>query len=194
MKQIKSMLPILLVVTGLAVYFIQRPHAFYGTPIDPPYPAQNFTLASAAGPVSFVDFRGKLVVVYFGYTFCPDVCPATLAKLTEVLKKLSAQAADVQILMVSLDPERDTPERLEEYLAHFDPSFIGITGTRDQLDLITAANDIFYEKKPGSSPDNYSIDHTTSLLVFDRELNLVLLIPFESTPDQVADDLKYLLK
>jgi protein SCO1/2 len=188
------MVPILLVITGLAVYFFQRPHAFYGTAVDPPYPAQNFTLTSAAGPVSLIDFRGKLVVVYFGYTFCPDVCPATLAKLTQALKNLGAQAAEVQVLMVSLDPERDTPERLEEYLTSFDPSFIGITGTKEQLDFITAANGVFYEKISGSSPDNYSIDHTASLLVFDRELSLVLLIPFETTPNQVADDLKYLLK
>ena len=194
MKKIKSIFPILVVVGGLLIYFLQRPHAFYGTNVGPPTPVKNFTLTSANGPVSLDDFRGRFVILFFGYTSCPDVCPATMGNLAQAMKSLGSQAQEVQTIMVSLDPGRDTPQRLAEYLSHFDLSFIGITGTKEQIDRITAANGVFYEIKPGTSLENYSIDHTASLQVLDRDLNLVLLIPFGNTPAQIADDLKYLLK
>jgi protein SCO1 len=194
MKYLRSAFPVLLVVAGLVIYFVQRPHAFYGTAVEPPIPTRDFTLESAAGPISLSDYRGKFVILYFGYTFCPDVCPATLGNLKQALKTIGSRAHEVQTIMVSLDPERDTPQRLSEYLTHFDPSFLGITGTQETLKQITSDNGIYFEKEAGSSPDNYSIDHTASLIVLDREQNLVLLIPFGNTPDQIADDLQYLLK
>jgi len=187
-------MPVILIVAGLAFYFLQRPHAFYGDAVQPPVTVQDFTLAGVEGPVSLHDFRGKLVILFFGYTYCPDVCPSTLVTLGQAMQQLGPLADSVQVVMVSVDPDRDTPEVLANYVANFDPAFAGITGTKDQIDRIAAANDVFYEIKPGSSPDDYLISHTASLLVLDADSNLVLLIPFGNTPAQIADDLKYLLK
>jgi protein SCO1/2 len=119
---------VILLGFAAGIYFF-RPHAFHGTVIQSPDPAFNFTLSGANGDVSLSDYRGKLVLIYFGYTFCPDICPATLANAAQALRELGPQAEEVQVIMISLDPERDTPEKLARYMAHFHPSFIGVTGT-----------------------------------------------------------------
>ena len=156
-------LVISVVVAGLAagVYFF-RPHTFHGTVIQSPDPSYNFTLTSADGDVSLSDYRGKLVLIYFGYTFCPDICPATLANVGQSLRELGAKADDVQLIMVSLDPERDTPEKLAEYVSHFHPSFVGVTGTQDELDKIASLYGIFYEKTAGTDNTGYLINHTAT--------------------------------
>lgn len=194
MKNFLSFVPVLLIVAGLAVYFMLRPHAYYGDPVDPPIPVQSFTLTGQKGPVSLQDYHGKLIVLFFGYTYCPDVCPTTLGTLAQAMQTMGSLATGVQVIMVSVDPDRDTPEGLAEYVANFDPSFIGVTGSKEKINAVTDANGIFYEIVPGSSADDYSINHTASLLVLDKNLNLVLLIPFGNKPAQIADDLKYLLK
>ncbi len=179
------------ITTG--VYFF-RPHVFHGTVIQSPEPSYNFTLTGADGDVSLSDFRGKLVLLYFGYTFCPDICPATLANVGQALRKIGAKAEDVQLVMISLDPERDTPEKLAEYVAHFHPSFIGVTGSQEQLDEVASLYGIFYQKTEGSDATGYLIDHTATLMVIDREGYLKLVFPFGVTPDEIADDLKYMLR
>ncbi|MBI5962949.1 MAG: SCO family protein [Chloroflexi bacterium] len=192
----KAAIVIGVVIAGLAagVYFF-RPHTFHGTVIQSPDPSYNFTLTSANGNVSLSDYRGKLVLVYFGYTFCPDICPATLANVGQALKKLGDdKASQIQTIMVSLDPERDTPEKLAEYVAHFHPSFIGITGSNEKLAEVTSLYGIFYERSQGSTEENYLIDHTATLLVIDREGYLKLVFPFGVTVDEIADDLKYMLR
>ena len=191
----KILLASFAIILGLAtgIYFF-RPHTFHGTVIQSPEPSYDFKLSGAKGDVSLSDFRGKLVLVYFGYTFCPDICPATLGNVNQALKKLGDQADDVQLIMISLDPERDTPERLAQYVAQFRPSFIGITGTKEQIDMVTSLYGIFYEKKQGSDATKYLIDHTATLMVIDREGYLKLVFPFGVTPDEIADDLKYMLR
>ena len=188
-------LVISVVVAGLAagVYFF-RPHTFHGTVIQSPDPSYNFTLTSADGDVSLSDYRGKLVLIYFGYTFCPDICPATLANVGQSLRELGAKADDVQLIMVSLDPERDTPEKLAEYVSHFHPSFVGVTGTQDELDKIASLYGIFYEKTAGTDNTGYLINHTATLLVIDREGYLKLVFPFGVTVPEIVDDLKYMLR
>lgn len=182
---------ILGLVTG--VYFF-RPHAFHGTVIQSPETSYDFTLTSAKGDVSLSDFRGKLVLIYFGYTFCPDVCPATLGHVNQAMKQLGNKAEDIQLIMISLDPERDTPAKLEEYVAHFNPAFLGITGTQEQVDTVTSLYGIFYEKKEGSAASGYLIDHTATLMVIDREGYLKLVFPFGVTVPEIVDDLKYMLR
>ena len=192
----KVVLIIGVVLAGLAagIYFF-RPHTFHGTVIHSPDPSYNFKLTSASGDVSLSDYRGKLVLVYFGYTFCPDICPATLANVGQALRKLGDdKAGEIQTIMISLDPERDTPEKLAEYVAHFHPSFIGITGSNETVAEVTSLYGIFYEKHDGSTPENYLIDHTATLLVIDREGYLKLVFPFGVTVDEIADDLKYMLR
>jgi protein SCO1 len=194
--KIKIALIIVAVLAGLAVgiYFF-RPHTFHGTVIQSPNPSFNFKLTGANGDVSLSDYRGKLVLIYFGYTFCPDICPATLANIGQALRKLGDdKASEIQTIMISLDPERDTPEKLAGYVAHFHPSFIGITGTNEQLAEVTSLYGIFYEKHEGGTAEKYLIDHTATLLVIDREGYLKLVFPFGVTVDEIADDLKYMLR
>lgn len=194
--KLKIGIGIVIFFTGLAlgVYFFS-PHTFHGTVIQSPSPSFDFTLTGADGDVSLSDFRGKLVVIYFGYTFCPDICPATLANVGQALRRMNeSQAKDVQLIMISLDPQRDTPKKLSEYVAHFYPSFIGITGSNEKLAEVTSLYGIFYEKSAGSTTENYTIDHTATLLVIDREGYLKLVFPFGVTVDEIADDLKYMLR
>ena len=162
--------------------------------IQSPETSYDFNLTGGKGDVSLSDFRGKLVLIYFGYTFCPDVCPATLGQVNQAMKQLGSKAEDIQLIMISLDPERDTPAKLEEYVAHFNPTFLGITGTQEQVETVASLYGIFYEKKEGSAASGYLIDHTATLMVIDREGYLKLVFPFGVTADEIADDLKYMLK
>ena len=194
--KIKILLGVLVIILGLAagVYFF-RPHSFHGTVIQSPNPSFDFTLTSADGNITLSDYRGKIVLIYFGYSFCPDICPATLANVAQALRNMSeSQAKDVQLIMVSLDPARDTPEKLAEYVAHFHPSFIGATGSDETLTEVTSLYGIFYEKHESDSAGGYLIDHTATLLVIDREGYLKLVFPFGVTVDEIADDLKYMLR
>ncbi|MCB0102650.1 MAG: SCO family protein [Anaerolineales bacterium] len=183
------------IVLGLAagvVFF--RPHTFHGTVIQSPEPSYNFTLTGANGDVSLSDYRGKMVLMYFGYTFCPDICPGTLANAAQALRNMGDKADEVQLIMVSLDPERDTPEKLAEYTGHFYPSFIGITGTKEQIDEIAALYGIYYKINEGSEATGYLIDHTATMMVLDREGYLKLVFPYGVTSEEIADDLKYMLR
>ena len=193
--KIKVFISVFAVVLGLAAgFYFLRPHTLHGTVIQSPEPSLDFNLASADGQVSPSDFRGKVVVLYFGYTFCPDICPATLANVGQALRNLGSKADEVQVIMVSVDPERDTPEKLAEYVAQFHPSMIGVTGAKEQLDEAASLYGIFYEKTEGSEATSYLIDHTATLLVLDREGYLKLVFPFGVTSDEIADDLKYILR
>ncbi len=171
-----------------------RPHTFHGTVIQSPEPAPDFTLTAASGPVTLSNFRGKVVLLYFGYTFCPDVCPTTLANAGRALRLLGDQADEVQLIMVSVDPERDTPEKLEEYVKHFDPSFIGVTGTPEEVARVAALYGIYYEKSEESVATGYLVNHTATLMVVDREGRLKLVFPFGVTAEEIADDLHYILR
>ena len=193
--KIKVILSVVAVIAGLAAgFYFFRPHTFHGTVIQSPEPSYDFTLTGANGDVSLSDFRGKLVLVYFGYTFCPDICPATLANVGQALNQIGGKADEVQLIMVSLDPERDTPEKLAEYVGHFHPSFIGITGTHEEIDTVASLYGIFYQVNKGSDATKYLIDHTATLLVIDREGYLKLVFPFGVTSQEIADDLKYMIR
>ncbi|MFN8413082.1 MAG: SCO family protein [Anaerolineales bacterium] len=194
--KLKVTLAIIVVILGLVtgVYFL-RPHTFHGTVIQSPEKSFDFNLNSAKGSVKLSDYQGKLVLVYFGYTFCPDICPATLGNVAQALRDMSKeQASEVQTVMISLDPERDTTEKLAEYVAHFDPTFVGITGSKEQIDEVASLYGIFYQKHEGDTSKNYLIDHTATLLVIDRKGYLKLVFPFGVTAKEIADDLKYMLK
>lgn len=170
------------------------PYQFHGTVIQSPSPAANFTLTGHTGePVSLRDFRGKLVLLYFGYTYCPDVCPATLVELAKARAELGEGGDDVQVLMVSLDPLRDTPEQLAGYMAHFDPTFLGLTGSDTEITAAATPFGIFYEKHPGTVESGYLIDHTASVVALDRDGYLRLVYPFNTPGAAIAEDLAVLL-
>ena len=185
---------------GLAALFLViRPYfgptEWNGMEIQSTQPVTNFTLTGPdEQPVSLIDFRGKVVMLYFGYTFCPDVCPATMVELRDAMEILGDKSEDVQVVMITVDPERDTPEVLKNYLAHFDESFIGLTGSPDDLIAVTAPMGIFFERHEGSAASGYLIDHTATVAVLDKSGKLRLLYPFGITGAEMAADLKYLAR
>lgn len=166
----------------------------HGTLLEPPLPAADFTLTSDAGPVRLSDLRGKVVVLFFGYTLCPDVCPTTMVRLGQAMELLGKDAERVQVVMISVDPERDTPEKLGQYARAFHPSFLGLTGTREEVDAVASAYGIYHAKAEGSSATGYLVDHTATTTVLDRGGGIRLLWPFEVPAEDLAADLRIMLR
>lgn len=155
---------------------------------------RDFKLAAPDGkPRSLADFRGKAVALFFGYTHCPDVCPTTMSRLHVAMKSLGDDAKRVQVIFVTLDPERDTPELLAQYVPAFDPSFIGLYGSPDAIAATAKEFRVFYQKQPGSTPGNYTLDHSAGIFVFDPQGRLRLFMRDGETPANIAADLKLLL-
>lgn len=169
--------------------------AFVNTDITGLDYAKGFSLTDHTGkPRTLQDFRGKLVVVFFGYTQCPDVCPTTMAKMATVMKELGPASKDVQVLFITLDPERDTQELLNAYVPAFHPSFIGLRGDAEATARTAKEFKVFYAKTPsGDDPKNYMVDHMTGSYVFDREGRVRLLVRHEAEPGAIASDLRQLL-
>jgi len=155
----------------------------------------DFTLTSATGPVSLSDFRGQVAVVYIGYASCPDVCPTALAVLTQALRNLDdTQREQVQGIFISVDPERDTPEKLAQYSAFFSPRLIGVTGNKDEIDRVVKQYGAFYRRvEMRDSALGYAVDHSSRLYLINREGQLVHTLLHNSTPDELTLHLKQLL-
>jgi protein SCO1/2 len=185
LKILAALLAVL--VAGLALFWHpelpERPLPRAALP-----PGGDFTLQSAAGPVSLQDYRGKLVLLYFGYTYCPDVCPTSLAATAEGLKLLAPEElARVAMLFVSVDPERDTPARLKEYAEFFHPLIVGATAAPPVVDEVARRYGVFYAKqKVDTAGDGYVVDHTSDTYVITPDGRLVARIAHGTPPDQVA--------
>jgi len=183
-----------LLVGWLLINFVAGPYSYHGTVIQSPDLASNFTLTGRNGePVSLRDFQGKAVLIYFGYTFCPDVCPATMVELAKANELLGDEARKAQVMMISVDPARDTPELLHDYVTHFDPAFIGVTGSEDEVASVATPFGIFYEKHEGTAATGYLIDHTASVVVVDPEGYLRLVYPFNTPGEEIAEDIMHLV-
>jgi len=148
----------------------------------------DFTLQSATGPVSLKDYRGKLVLVYFGYTFCPDICPTSLAATAEGLKQLKPEElARVAMIFVSVDPKRDTPERLKEYVEFFLPAIVGVTGTPEVIAEVAKRYGVFYaEQKLDTAGGSYVVDHSADTFIVAPDGQLVGKMAHATPPDQVV--------
>jgi len=164
---------------------------------DPPRAAPDFSLRGSNGQeLKLSRYRGKVVALGFGYTHCPSVCPSTLALLAQARKKLAAAGNNLQVVYVTVDPERDTPEQLKSFLASFDPTFLGATGTPQQLANlrkaygITLSDKIFVEAMPKSS---YFLDHSSFIYLIDRGGELRAMMPFGVSADDMAHDVRVLL-
>lgn len=153
-----------------------------------PLAGGDFVLESAAGPVSLKDYRGKLVLLYFGYTYCPDICPTSLSATSEGLKLLTPEELDrVAMLFVSVDPERDTPARLKEYAEFFHPKIVGATGSSQSLAEIAGRYGVFYARqKVDTAGGGYVVDHTSDTYVVGGDGSLLGKIAHATPPDQVA--------
>jgi protein SCO1/2 len=144
-------------------------------------------------PRRLEDFRGKAIVLFFGFTHCPDICPTTLADVSAALKKLGGDAARVQVLFVTVDPERDTAEVLRNYVTAFDPAFLGLRGDAEATQRAAKEFRIFFEKRQGSAPGAYSVDHSGQSYVLDGQGRLRLLVRHDRIAQDLAEDLKILL-
>lgn len=157
--------------------------------------AQDFSLQDPQGKTrTLADYKGKAVVMFFGYTHCPDVCPTTMAELNQVMQKLGADAQRVQVLFVTVDPQRDTPELMGQYVPAFNPAFVGLRPADDAtLKEVTKSFRVVVNKVEGSTPNNYTIDHTAGIYVFDPNGQLRLFMRPDEPVDAMAKDLKTLL-
>lgn len=154
----------------------------------------DFTLTGPQGPVNLHDFAGKVVLLYFGYTYCPDICPTSLVIWKQAFALLTpAELAEVQPLFVSVDPERDTVARLKEYGAFFHPKILGITGAPDQLTRIAASYGAVYSRHEGESAGGYVVDHTALTYLIDRQGKLVASLPHALPPDQLVAEIRKVL-
>jgi protein SCO1/2 len=188
----------IVVVGAVAYLFILPqfvPYIFHGQTIQSNQAAPSVELDGPNGStVRLTDYEGKVVVLYFGYTFCPDVCPITLSKLDRAMDILGEKSEDVQVIMVSVDPERDTPEVLQQYMAHFNPSFIGVTGDTNSIDRIATTYGVYYEAEDGSDATGYLVNHTATVMIVDKDGYLKLVLPFEGTAEEIAADIGYFLR
>jgi len=144
-------------------------------------------------PRTLADFKGKVTVIFFGYTQCPDVCPTTMAELAQIKKALGPDGDRLQGVFVTIDPERDTPELLKAYVTNFDPSFVALRGSPEQTAAAAKEFKVFYAKVPGRTPGSYSMDHTAGSYVLDSAGRLRLFVRYGAGTDALVADLKTLL-
>jgi protein SCO1/2 len=156
---------------------------------------RDFALVGHDGKArTLADFRGKVVVLFFGYTQCPDVCPTTLSELAEVMKRLGPDAERVQVLFVTVDPERDTRELLSLYVPAFDPRFLGLYGDAAATARTAKEFKILYQKQPGTTPGAYTMDHSAGTFIFDPDGRLRVYVSYGQGPDVFVHDIKELLR
>ena len=197
-KKILLALMISLSITLVWVIGFWQPNADLSrtaTPISTAPTGGDFTLQSANGPVSLHDFRGKVVLVYFGYTFCPDICPTSLAFASQALGLLDKNELDrTRLLFISVDPERDTLEKLKDYGAFFHPSILGLTGSPDVIAATTKQYGASYRKQDTGSAGGYVVDHSSSTYVVNPEGKLVATLPHGTLPAEMAKAIRAAMK
>jgi len=171
-----------------------QPPVFQSTDITGADFARDFRLTDHNGQIrTLADFRGKVVAIFFGYTHCPDVCPTTLSDFSAALQQLGPLAERVQVIFVTVDPQRDTPDLLKQFVPAFNPGFLGMYTDAPTLQLLAKEYKVVYQKASIKSADDYLIDHSASTYIYDPQGRLRLLMPYGSSPDTIAHDLKALL-
>jgi protein SCO1/2 len=182
-------------IVGLALFWTpappvgKQPHT--ALPAGTAPAGGDFTLQAATGPIALKDYRGKVVLVYFGYTYCPDICPTSLTATAQALGRLApAELAQVQTIFISVDPERDTPARLKDYGAFFHPSMVGVTGTPAELAEVAKRYGASYAKQQVSGASNYVVDHSALTYVVAPDGRLVGSLPHAAPPEQVVAEIR----
>lgn len=188
--KIAAALVVLLVLTTAC----GAPARFNSTDVTGADWGRDFALTDHHGkPSRLADFRGKVVVLFFGYSQCPDVCPTTLVAMRDTMALLGQDAQRVQVLFATLDPDRDTPKLLADYVPWFDPSFVGLWGDEATVSATAKEFKVFHAKQAGATEGSYSIDHSASSYVFDPQGRLRLVMRHGEAPDRAAADLRLLL-
>ena len=171
-----------------------EPLPFEGNDITGSHLGRDLDMVDSTGQRrTLADFRGKILLVFFGYTQCPDVCPTAMSQAAQTMQLLGDRARDVRVIMVSVDPARDTPDILGAYVRAFDASFIGLTGTPEQLDKTARSFKAFYAKEPGPTPERYAMNHSSAFYLMDREGEARALLGPSLTPEDMAHDIELLL-
>ena len=189
-----------LLLTVIAAFFVVACE-----PAKPPFNSVDITGAAGYGndfrltdhtgkTRTMADFNGKAVAIFFGFTHCPDVCPTTLSDMKRVMENLGPDSARLQVLFVTVDPKRDTPELLARYVPSFNASFLGLYGDDEATAKIARDFKIIYRVQPGKTADSYTLDHSAGTLIFDPQGTLRLFVDYgRLTPEQIAADIKRLL-
>lgn len=172
----------------------RRPYTYRGSTIDPPVPAADFELSNQHGQkFRLSEQRGEIVLLFFGYSNCPDVCPLTMSNFKSIKEELGDQADKVRFIFVTVDPERDTKERLLEYVKVFDPEIVALTGSRAELEPVWKSYGVYQAKQDTSSAAGDSVDHTARTYLIDQEGNWRLTYPFEMEKADIISDVRHLI-
>lgn len=172
----------------------QKPAAFSSTDITGAAFAQDFRLQDHFGQErSLADFRGKVVVVFFGFTQCPEVCPTSMTTMAEVKRLLGEHGKDLQVLFVTVDPERDTQSLLKEYMANFDPTFLALRPDPQQLPQTAKDFKIYYQRVEGKTATSYTMDHSAGKYIFDTQGRVRLFSPYGTEAKVIAEDIQKLV-
>jgi len=192
-KRLFLTLSLALALAGCDQFSATKP-AFKGVDLTGAEYAKTLSLSDQDGKSrTLAEFKGKVVVVFFGYTQCPDVCPTTMAELAEVKRSLGSDGDKVQGVFVTVDPERDTAPLLKAYLGSFDPSFVALRGSEEQTKAAAKEFKVFYAKVPGKSEGSYTMDHTAASFVFDKQGRVRVFTRYGSGAQALAEDIKLLL-
>lgn len=186
---------VVLIATLLTIMF-SKPASYRGTAYGEPYPAapQIELIKSNGETFRLSDQKGKIVLLFFGYTSCPDVCPTTLAELKLVMDDMGDKTKLVQVVFISVDPQRDTPEKIQKYVDHFSNEFVGLSGSVDKLETIWKDYGIFREEVQSDSAFGYIVNHTARVYLVDVDGNLRLSYGFQTPVEDIVNDIKLLLK
>lgn len=170
-------------------------HEYKGTVLEPPASLPDFELAATSGKTFHLyEAKGDIALIYFGYTYCPDVCPLTLAQVKQALAGLKTGRERVHVIFISVDPERDTAEVLKRYLAAFDPSFIGLSGDFEKIKEIMKPFGAYAEKDAPAANGSYTVSHSARLFLVDPQSQLLVVYPYDFKADDLRSDLEYLLQ
>jgi protein SCO1/2 len=181
-------------LTLVGIQLTNQPYSFQGSLIDPPVQAVDFVLESSdGGNFRLSDFRGKTVLLYFGYTYCPDVCPTTLFDLARAKKTLGDVGNDLVVAMITVDPKRDDLDVLGEYVRTFDPSFFGLSAESETLEAVWTDYGVYRAETQALGGAEYLVDHTARVYVIDSRGRLRLTFPFGMSRESMADDLRHLI-
>lgn len=193
MPLLVRLLLLVALMTGLAACDGAPPPAFTGTDIGGASFGQPFTLTGHDGKRHSLDeFKGKVVALFFGYTHCPDVCPTTMLEFAQAAKQLGADGDRLQVLFVSVDPQRDTPAVLAGYIPHFDRRFLGLTGSEAEVAVVAGHFKVVAQRQPAAG-GGYTVDHSAGSYLFDRDGKLRVYLPYATPASDIAHDVKALL-
>jgi protein SCO1/2 len=189
-----SLFLLLGIVVALYIIFT-TPASFRGTTYVEPFPAAaDFSITRADGSVfQMAEQKGHITLLFFGFTNCPDVCPTTLAELNQAMAQLGGSSEQIQVVLITVDPARDTPEKIQQYVAQFNPSFIGLSGSQPELEKIWADYGVYREIVGDPASDDYDVEHTARITLVDADGNLRLSYGTDVPVEDIVHDLKLLL-